>query len=84
MVRAHCPGAVAIQCIQRYQPAIRFLVKGIVVQQSLRVLDGGRVGALALQQADHAFQGSGKFVLESLALGQDPIVVATGQQVSMV
>ncbi len=82
MVDAQRPGPVAAQGPKAHQPPVARLVQWVVSQQALGVAQRLIVLAFLFQQLDQLLHGPDVGLVQPLPLGQDPIVVTTGQQLA--
>jgi hypothetical protein len=60
------------------------LVERVKAQDRLSMGDGGVVLAAVLQEPDEALEGAEVSLAKALTVGQDPVVVATGEQIASV
>jgi len=67
-----------------HERAPRWFVQRIEPQQLLRARDGLGECALCLESGDELGKDFGRPDLEPLAIGRDPLVVATRQQVAAI
>jgi hypothetical protein len=84
MIGAQGGSAVAADGIEAHQVAIGRLVQWVVSEQALGGADGCRVIALPFQQHDELLQRPEKCLAQAFALRQNPLVIATGQQIAAV
>lgn len=84
MVDTQGAGAVAIQGVEADEAAIGGFVQGVTAEQALTILDGGGVIAGVLEEVDQALQGGNVCLAEGFPVGDDPIIVATGEEVARV
>ena len=64
--------------------AVGGFVQGIVLEQALSERESSRVIALFFQQEHQPFQGIAASLTQVLAQGENPIIVAGGQQIACV
>jgi hypothetical protein len=76
--------AVIVQRQQTHQAAIRLLVDWVVLEQALRVVNGLGVVAPHLQKADQLREHIPMLLTQPLALWDDPVVIAAGEQICAV
>ena len=70
--------------MQPHEAPVGGFVQGLMLQQLLRHLNGGAVIAAIFVQEHQAFCCLHKPGTQRLAQGDDPVVIASGQQVSLV
>jgi hypothetical protein len=64
--------------VEAHEAAVGGLVEGVVAEELAGVAYGGGVGALVLEEMGEAFEGVEVGLEEALAVGEEPVVVATG------
>ena len=84
MVRVEGSGAVVVQRVKAHQLGVDRFVERIVPQQRLRVADGLPVVTALLVQGSQLFQRLAIHLRQPVALGQQPIAVAAGQQLATI
>src|SRR5918912_2808931 len=84
MVHAQGGGPVAADGVQAHQVTVGAFMQWIVAQQALGATDRSLVVAFLLLQFDEPLQRIKHGLAQAIALGQYPLVVATGKQVSPV
>ena len=75
---------VATARVETHQVTVGRLVQGIVAQQAPSGADSSIVVALLFLQFDETFQCLEECLLEAITFREDPLVVAAGQQVTVI
>ncbi len=84
VIDAQSAGAVVSGGVQAHQCAAGGLVQWIDLFQPLGVADGRANFALRFQQGDQPLERGNRHLLQTCAFRQNPIIVATGQQVAAI
>ena len=84
MVGAQGAGAVALEGVEVHEAPGGGFVQRVEAQDGPGVGDGGIIVAAVLEEPGETFQGAEMGLAEALAVGQDPVVVTTGEQVALV
>ena len=77
-------GAVAVEGMELHQAAIGASCNGIKTEQTLGIANAGPIFALVFSQADQLLQRLHHITVQLLADGQNPLIIATGQQFTLV
>ena len=84
MVDVQRAGAIVVERKQAHQATIEVFGEGIETDQALGIADGARGVALLFKEAELLFERLPVSLAETLPLGQDPFIVAAGEQVTAI
>ena len=84
MVDAQSCGSVAMQGIEAHKLPIGCLVQWVLAEEPLRYCDRGVIVTLLFQQSDQTFRGLEKHLVQAISFRQNPLIIATRQQIAAV
>ena len=84
MVDAQRRGSVTTQGRQAHELPVGCLVQCVLAEELLRCRDGGVIVPLRFQKHYQAFRSPEKRLAQAVSFRQDPLLVATGQEVPAV